>query len=52
MSNGEKLQKTMDDASREYKNLPAWLKQDASRTPSASVVRTVRPTSDSGTKKR
>jgi hypothetical protein len=46
MSNGEKLQKTMNEASREYEKLPGYLKQEASRPRSASIDRTVRPTSD------
>lgn len=51
MSNAEKLQKTMTEASREYQKLPAWVKAETTRTPSASVDRTVRPTSET-TRKR
>jgi len=45
MSNGETLQKTMIEASRDYEKLPAWVKAETTRTPSVSVERTVRPTS-------
>lgn len=50
MNNAEKLQRTMDEVSREYQKLPEYLKKDSSRPRSASIDRTVRPTSD--TKKR
>jgi uncharacterized phage infection (PIP) family protein YhgE len=48
MTNAEKLQKTMDEASRLYEELPAWLKTatKASSASSASVQRTVRPGSE------
>jgi len=50
VSNGEKLQKTMDEASRRFQNAPEYLKRDSSRPQSASIYRTVQPTGD--TKKR
>jgi len=50
MSNGEKLQKTMEEAARKFDKLPEYLKRDSSRPQSASIYRTVRPTAD--TKKR
>lgn len=46
MTNAEKLQKTMIEASREYKELPEYLKRESARPQSASIYRTVRPTSE------
>jgi hypothetical protein len=46
MSNGEKLQQTMERALREYDKLPDWAKQPSARPNSASIYRTVRPTSE------
>ncbi|MGH9424143.1 MAG: hypothetical protein ACRD3J_29495 [Thermoanaerobaculia bacterium] len=46
MTNAEKLQKKMDEVSRKYENLPEYLKRDSARPQSASIYRTVRPTSD------
>jgi hypothetical protein len=45
MSNGEKLQKTMNEASELYKKLPEWVKNQKTST-SAAVERTVRPMSE------
>jgi len=45
MSNGEKLQKTMNEASELYKKLPEWVKKQTTAS-SASVERTVRPMSE------
>jgi hypothetical protein len=50
VSNGEKLQKTMNEASRKFQNAPEYLKRDSSRPQSASIYRTVQPKAD--TKKR
>jgi hypothetical protein len=50
MSNAEKLQKTMNDASQKFQNAPEYLKRESSRPQSVSIYRTVRPTAD--TKKR
>ena len=50
MSNAEKLQKTMDEATRRYEKLPEYLKRESARPQSAALYRTVRPTAD--TKKR
>lgn len=46
MSNAEKLQKTMNEASELYKKLPEWVKKQTTASP-ASVERTVRPMSES-----
>lgn len=46
MSNGERLQKTMDEAVRKYDQLPEYLKRESSQPQSASIYRTVRPTAD------
>lgn len=46
MSNAEKLQKTMNEASARYEKLPEYLKRESARPQSASIYRTVRPTAD------
>ncbi len=46
MTNGEKLQKTMEEASRNFQKLPEYLKRESSRPQSASIYRTVQPTGD------
>jgi hypothetical protein len=50
VSNAEKLQKTMNEASRKFQSAPEYLKRESSRPQSASIYRTVQPTAD--TKKR
>jgi hypothetical protein len=51
MTNAEKLQKAMDEASRLYKELPDWMKVKPTGS-SASVERTVRPTSRGDSRRR
>lgn len=46
MSNAEKLQKTMNEASRRFQNAPEHLKRESARPQSASIYRTVQPTAD------
>lgn len=48
MSNAEKLQRTLEQGAREYKQLPEYLKRESARP--RPIDRTVRPMAE--TKKR